>query len=230
MSGLRDKVKGLTSEESSDVDENDKGEKMSDLEGFKEVMRKLEEILFDFSTFSDRLKEEMSEFAEQRKKIKSQRVDVGKTLTALNKEVGGFKGTVTQCLTKALEPAVKEVSTQLGHTVSRRSEDLNGAAQAAANAAQQMAVARNRVGLKTLALNLVAYPLFAILLLSLLCGVFPWELADVPRREEMARYGRGYVAVYPYLSKSTKRELVETFESLQEGSDENGVPTDPPRQ
>jgi hypothetical protein len=180
MSGnLRDKAMNLIGKEKASDD-------MGDQEDIKSITGKFEKILFKFSAFTDKVEADKKEVEALKKDVEDQRLEVGKMLVGLEEETKKIPKAIRSAVEEALKPCVNKTSEELASAIRENftmpAQRIERATKETSSAAIAMTIAKTRVGWKTVILNLFAYPLFAILLLSFFCDMSPFELWGAFRR------------------------------------------------
>jgi len=185
--------------------------------------KKLENVLFEFSAFSEQLKAEKQQNIALRKDVEAQRMEVGTMLAGLDEQIKKLPGTINKSVSESLNHTVevvgKKVSDRLNNCFGQSQTIFRAAAETAMESAEWMYHARKYLNWKAILLNLLVYPLFAISVICLFLGVWPWQLRNVADQEQLASYGRVYLAIYPRLSNEAKKEFKYHVENLKSNAE-----------
>ena len=151
--------------------------------------------------------------------VEAQRVTAGKMLVELARATKAIPINIHNSVHSRLGASASAVTAamekSLAQALNQGVRDITNAAGNASAAASHMERARQTMGLRTVLLNLVAYPLFALLLLSLFVGVWPWNLRETNEDRNLISYGKTYLMIYPHLSERTKKELNDESRKIE---------------
>lgn len=176
-----------------------------------EAVAELERNIFRLAGMIDKTEAEKKDLQKLAQDVEAQRLAVGKMLVGLEAAVktipANIQTSIHNCLGASVEAVAAATRKSLAQVLAQGAQDITSAAGKASTAASYMYHARRAMGWKTVALNLVAYPLFALLLLSLFVGVRPWNLRTTADERKLIGYGRLYQEIYPRLSEKTKKEI-----------------------
>jgi hypothetical protein len=174
-----------------------------------------------FSAVTDRVENEKREIYKLSEDVKNQKLEVGKLLFALDREIKLFPqmadksiessiGISSQNLHNAINGLVTEIRQAVLQIFKQQIEVINNAAAKTAKSADDLVNAKRTFGWESLCINLIAVLIASIALIFIITPRIPEYRVNAEEQRHIIN-GKNFEAIWPMLSQKTQQEIKAAY-------------------